>query len=184
MLELYRPSVKHGLRMGILSILIFLLIYAIDPMFFGNFKGLMVNMAVSMVIIPIVFMILGSRDTKANFTPYTFGKAFNAAFFTAVVSALVLLVFNAVFITIIDPDWEAEIMDQVLRSTETFMEDMGSPQEAIDKAMEQTRAKMDGQAKGILGALKTTGGSLVWYAILALIIGAVQKDPKQEEQTV
>ena len=127
-------------------------------------------------------MILGARDTKATFTPYTFGQAFSAAFLTAVVSALLVLVFNVVFLTFIDPTWEKELYEEVVRNTETFMEDMGAPQESIDKAIEKMKEDNKNRTMGVAGAAKQTGIGLVWYAILALIIGAVQKDKKGEEQ--
>lgn len=180
MLENFRPAIKQGIIMGVISMLLFLVAYAIDPMFFGTTKGMMLNMAVNMLILPILFMVMGARDSKQNFSPFTFGNAFGAAFITSICAAVVLFLFNTVFLTVIDPNWEAEILQEALNSTELLMEDMGASQDVIDDAMEQTKEKMDKQAKGVFGALKTAVGSLFWFAILALIIGAVQKDKKED----
>jgi hypothetical protein len=126
-------------------------------------------------------MILGARNSKVNFTPYKFHEAFLAAFSTAVVSTLVMLVFNILFITVIDTSWEKELGEEVLVSMETFMEDMGSPQEAIDEAITAAKADAENRPKGVVGQLKSALSGLLWYVVLALIIGAIQKDKKTEE---
>ncbi len=180
-MKLYKPAINWGVKMGIANILIFLIIYAIDPMFFGSTKGWIVSFAVTLLAVPIVFMILGARDTKANFSPYKFGNAFNAAFITAVVSAVIVFLFNIIFLTVIDPTWEQELYEEVARNTETLMEDMGTPQEAIDQTIEKMKEDNANRTTGVLGAAKQTGIGLFWYAILALVIGAVQKSKKDEE---
>ena len=40
---------------------------------------------------------------------------------------------------------------------------------------------MEDAPKGIVAQLMRTGQMLVWYAILALIVGAVQKEKKTED---
>lgn len=184
MIDLYKPSIDQGLRMGVISILIFLGIYAYDPLFFAKPMGVLTLLTVNFLALPIVFMILGARNSKDNFSPYTFGNAFNAAFFTGIVSAIIVLVFNIFFLSFIDVTWEQEIFEESIRSTETFLSDMGTPQEEIDKAIDQANVAYANQPKGILGAITNTGKGLLWYAILALIIGGVQKDKKKEEEIV
>jgi hypothetical protein len=180
-MENYKPVLKRGITMGILSILIFVVVYAIDPMFFAKPKGWILSLGVNLIALPIVFMILGARDCKANFSPYKFGNAFNAAFFTGVTSSLVMLLFMIVFVTVIDPAWEAELSEAVVESTMEMMEKFGASEDDIEKAMEQAKEKIAKQPTGIVKQFMGTGQGLVWYAILALIIGAVQKDKKQEE---
>ena len=64
------------------------------------------------------------------------------------------------------------------------MSDAGASQDAIDEAMEKANEAYADQPKGAIGAIINTGKGLVWYLILALIIGAVQKDKKTEEELV
>ena len=92
--------------MGVIGILIFLVMYAIDPFLFAKPAGWITSIAVNFIALPIVFMILAARDCKPNFSPYNFGKAFNAAFFTGVISAVVGLVFSIFFTMVIDTTWE------------------------------------------------------------------------------
>lgn len=180
----FQPAFKRGAMMAAVGIIIFLILYAIDPMYFARPIGWVTLLAVNFLALPIVFLILGARDSKVNFTPYTFGHAFLAALLTGVAAAVIGLVFNAIFITVIDPVWESQLADEVMLQTELFMEKMGAPQEAIDEAMEQAKVKSETQPKGIVAQIKSTGGLILWYAILALIIGLIQRDRKPREDQI
>lgn len=183
MLEQYKPAVKQGVIMTLVGLLIFFITYAIDPLFLAKPKGWIILIVVNLLALPIYFLIIGAKACKPNFEYYTFGKAFSAAFFTGLVAAVLTLVFNVVFINIIDPTWEGEMADEVLNSTEAFMEKMGAPQEAIDKAMDDARSESATKAKGFIGQLQSTGSGLVWYAIIALIVGLVQRDKEPKLQS-
>lgn len=167
--------------MGVVSILLFLVLYAVDPMFYAKPMGWVTLFVVNFLALPIVFMILGARDTKLNFKPFRFQEAFVAAFLTSVVATLVVLVFNIVFISVIDTAWERELGEEIINSTETFMEDMGAPQESIDEAIEKAQDDLENRSTGVYGQVKSALGGLGWYLILALIVGAVQKDKKEED---
>ena len=180
----FQPAFKRGAMMAAVGIIIFLILYAIDPMYFARPIGWFTLLAVNFLALPIVFMILGARDSKANFTSYTFGHAFLAALLTGVTAAVLTLVFNVIFMTVIDPVWELQLADEVMLQTELFMEKMGAPQEAIDEAMEQAKVKSESQPKGIVGQLRSAGGLVLWYAILALIIGIIQRDSKPKEDQI
>ncbi len=177
-MENYKPVIKRGVMMGVIGILIFVIVYAIDPMFFAKMQGWILMFGVNLLALPIVFMILGARDCKPNFSPYKFGNAFNAAFFTGIVSAVVVLLFNILFITVIDPGWEAELKQASLETSAEMMEKFGASEEDIEKNMEIAEEKIANAPSGVMNQIMSTGQGLVWYAILALIIGAVQKDKK------
>lgn len=184
MTNLYKPAIEQGIRMGIISIIVFLGTYAFDPVFYGKPSGMLTMLVVNLLALPIVFMILGARNTKANFIPYKFGNAFNAAFFTGIVSALIVLVFNIILITLIDPSWERSLFEEYMNSTQTFLSDSGLSQEDIDESIAKANEAYANQPKGVMGAIINTGKGLVWYLIIALIIGAVQKDKKTEEELI
>lgn len=181
MIEQYKPAISQGVKMGVLGIFLFLIIYAIDPMFFGTGKGMFLNLAINMLALPIFFMIMGARNTSVNFNFYQFKNAFLAALTTAAVATLISISFNVVFLTVIDPNWEAEMMEQSIETTIQWMEDMGMPEEQVDEAMEKAREDIEKRPKGVVGLMRTSAGLLVWFAILALIIGAVQKDKEPKE---
>jgi hypothetical protein len=71
-----------------------------------------------------------------------------------------------------------------MNTTETFLSDSGLSQEDIDETITKATESYADQPKGALGAIINTGKGLVWYLIIALIIGAVQKDKKTEEELI
>ena len=176
----YRPAIKQGIIFFVVSTILFLGIYAFDRLFFAKPAGWIVMLVAFALALPIVFMILGARDTKPNFKPFTFGNAFMAAFTTALVATILTILFNILFFTVIDPAFQADIAEAAMESTEEFMENMGAPQEEIDKAMEQAEARSENQT-GIWPQTLQQLKFLIWYAVLALISGAVQKDKKEED---
>ncbi|MBR9859317.1 DUF4199 domain-containing protein [bacterium] len=179
-MEKFRPAIKFGAYMGLVNIFIFLLIYAIDPGFSATMMGGLVNMVLLILAVPIVFMILGARDCKPNFPFYSYGKALIAAFTVALVSAVIVFVFNVLFTEVIDPQYEENLTEQVLDNTRDRLENASMSDEQIDELLETTEARMS-QNMGVMGKLKMTLFGLIWYLILALIIAAVQKSKKEDK---
>jgi hypothetical protein len=179
-MDKFRPSIKHGLTMGVISIVVFLLQYALMPDSFGNLTGWMVQLVVFFLALPIVFMILGARDSKANFGFYSYGNALMGALSVGLVSAIVVLLFNLVFMYAIDPDFDNVIKEQVMSAMEERFENANMSDEQIKTFMEQQEAQFE-KNKGLLGKLMQTGFGLVWYLILALIIAAIYRDKQPKD---
>ena len=179
-MEKYKPSIKHGLVMGIISVVAFLLQYALMPDSFGNMTGWIVQLVVFFLALPIVFMILGARDSKANFGFYNFGNAFMGAFSVGLVSAIVVFLFNLIFMYAIDPDFDNVIKEQVMDGIEERLENANLPDEQIEEIMSKQEAQFESN-KGLMGKVKQTGYGMIWYVILALIIGLIYRDKKQPD---
>ena len=175
-MEQYKPAIKQGVTMAILSILVFLVLYAIDPLIYAKPAGWIILLAVNFLAIPIVFILLGVRDTKKNFSYFTFGNALAAGMVTGIVASAIVLTFNILFMTVIDPQWEQQLADEVLISTEEFMEKMGAPDQAIEEAIAKAKEDGAGKAQGIMGQIKSAVGGIGWYLLLSLIIGVIYRD--------
>jgi hypothetical protein len=178
-MEKFRPSIRYGLIMAVISIVVFLIQYAFMSDSFGSMTGWLIQAVVFFLALPIVFLILGARDCRPNFNPYTFGNAFVASFMVGLVSAIVVLAFNILFNTVIDPDFQEMIQEKVMTGIEERLENANMSDEDIQKMMERQEEQFAANS-GIIGQVKQTGYGLVWYLILALIIGAVQKGKKED----
>ena len=103
----------------------------------------------------------------------SFGKAFQAAFFTILIAALVSLVWNILFTSVIEPDFYQNLLDGMRDA----MEEQGAPDETIDMMMgyyEILFSPFIGPLAGLVSA--AIGGSIV-----ALIVGAImKKDPPMD----
>jgi hypothetical protein len=96
------------------------------------------------------------------------------------VSAIVVLLFNLVFMYAIDPDFDNVIKEQVMSAMEERFENANMSDEQIKTFMEQQEAQFE-KNKGLLGKLMQTGFGLVWYLILALIIAAIYRDKQPKD---
>ena len=182
-MENFKPALKYGLYLGLLAVLAHLIVYAINPEWFLAKEYGTLSSVLLMVAGPIVFMILGARDCKSNFSYYSFGKAFSAAFLVGITAAAVSLVYTLAFTTVIDPELNEWIYEEKLTQELEKLEDAG-----YSEAMLEQSKEMAGQFKkyttGVLGSLILHGVSLFWYLILALIVGAVQKSKKIESESI
>lgn len=180
-MENFKPAIRYGLIMSFIGIVIFLLVWALAPDMFGTFSWMITQGVLIMIAMPIVFQILGTRDSKENFEFFTYGNAFKAAFLVGLAAIVLSLLFNLVFHFLIDPEFNTRLKESVMDMTLERLEDANVDQEVIDEHMDKIAGRFDSQA-GFVGQLKTSFYGLVWYSILAAIIAIVYKDkaPKEE----
>lgn len=181
MIEKLKPAIRIGLIYGLITTMIFLLVWALAPEMFGSFSWLITQGVLFMLALPIVFMIIGTRDTKAkaNVEHYSYGNAFKAAFTVALVASLFGLVFNIIFHTAIDPEFDSRMKEVVMETTLERLENANLDDDMIDEQMSKAEERMDNQA-GVMGKVKSTLWGLVWFAILAALIAIVYKDKKTQ----
>lgn len=176
-MENFKPSIRYGLIMGFIGVVVFLLVWALAPDMFASWKWMITNFVLLLLALPIVFQILGARDSKQNFEKFTYSNAFIAAFGVGLMATLVTLVFNLVFYTAIDPGFNERLKDQVIETAVERLEASGMDQASMDLQIEKIEQRFESQA-GIVGQIKASVFVLIWYAILALIIAIVYRDKK------
>ena len=99
--------------------------------------------------------------------------AFLVIFLIFAVASLISTAFNFTLYTVVDPELPEALFNEVLESTVNFMEKLGTPEEQIDKTIEDMqRSKED---YGLIPALEGYGYALIFGAIVALIGGAIIK---------
>ncbi|MCX8490434.1 MAG: DUF4199 domain-containing protein, partial [Cyclobacteriaceae bacterium] len=82
--------------------------------------------------------------------------------------------------TVIDTELPAKLTDVSIENTEKMMESFGVPEDQMDKAMEDAKTRAEGQFSGI-GAVKSYGFGLIFYAIVSLITSIFVKRNQPEE---
>lgn len=182
-MEQYKPAIKQGVYLGAIGVFIHLITYAIDPeLFLSTNYGLFTSVILGLAG-PILFMILGAKNSKPNFDFFNFGKAFSAAFLVGLVAALISLSYTLLFNNVIDTEMGDWLYETQMEAQEEKLEEAGYDDEMIEQSM-----KMADQWKpyttGNLGAVLMHGLFMFWYLILALIVGAVQRtkgDPFNNE---
>ncbi len=168
-------AIKWGLILGLVSVVITLLVYLIDIAFFAspyfNFVYLIVYLGL------VIYAGRDYRNESGGFL--TYGKAFMHAFVILVIAGFIDKVFLYILFNLIDPQAADTLVKITMDSTMKLMESIGGGA--------NTTQMMDEMAKGLAEAY-TLGGlakaflfGLIYYAIGAAIIGAInKKNPPQE----
>ena len=175
----FQPAVKYGFYLGIFSIIFHIVPYVIDSDIFFN-KGYSVfKMVLFWAALPIVFMLLGTKAINVNKEYFSYGKAFKSAFYVGFIAVAILLTYESI-ITFVDPELGEWVYDTAIEKQTVALEDANAPDSQIEqtvKGMEMARPYFS----GIGGVIITNVALLLFYLILALIIGAIQKDKKEED---
>lgn len=177
-MDLKQHALKQGIILGIINMIIGLLIYFIDPtMMAGMSVGLLI-LAFNLAYIAYVGIKFRNEETNGFLS---FGRAYIHGFITFAIAGFLGILFRILLFEVIDPDVVNVLIDSSLETTENMMRNFGADQDAIDKAMEQVEKDMPASFS-TFGLLKSYLFSFIFYAIAALITGAIvkKKDPAME----
>lgn len=169
-------AIKGGLIIGLISIIITMLMYVIDASLMVDWK-----FSLGLFIISIFLYVFIGKKYRNEYTEgfIKFGEAFKFIFIAAICSSILSGFFMILLYNFIDPELPEIITEKVLQNTESMMETFGTPEEAMDEAMEQVEKDMAGKFS-ISGILSGSWAWLVSAAIYALIAGAIIKKTKPE----
>lgn len=161
-----------AVALSALTLVAHLLGWSTDP------EKLLIGMVVGLVgfcVIQVTGLVMGTRRVRAELgaAGMTYGSAFGTGVKITVLAALIGVLFNYLFYTVIQPDF-AEIQVEAARH---FMERMNMPASQIELALE------DARAKATLGRQLTSGFifGLVFGTIVSLITAAILKRPPAED---
>lgn len=169
-------AIKTGAILGIIGIILTQIVYIVDVSMLADWK-LSIG---SLVIGVVVLVILGKKYRNEHMEGFmSFGQAYGYSFLALITSGLISLFFLMLLYNVIDPEVPEIIVDKALENTESFMRKLGTPDEAIDEAMEQMEKDMP-ESFTIAGQLKNSWGLLIYAGIFALIGGAIIKKSRPE----
>jgi hypothetical protein len=126
------------------------------------------------LVVMIAGIVLGQQAyKKANGEFMSYGQGLGVGMMVASVSAVLSAAFSYIYVTFIDPEMTARLLDKARAD----MEAQGKLNDAqIDQAMHWTAMFMQGPA---LVAIALVGG-IVMGLLVSLITAAVLKNPKPE----
>jgi len=170
--SLFISALKTGLIIGVVSIVVFIIMYVADIKPVGIVMPLLILvLSIALSIIVLVVLFKKYRTETGGFI--SFRDAFLYCFIAFSVSIILSQLFNYLFIQLIEPEYYKNIME----AQKTWMENYLAgkmPEEQISEQLD----KIDEQASK-MGAfstlLKNTLVSIVFGGIISLIIGAIMK---------
>ena len=179
--SLYGSSLKTGLIIGAVSIVVFLISYVLDIKPVGFMKPLLILfIGITINIVLLVILFKKYRTETGGFI--SFKNAFIYCFIAFGIAVLVSQLFSYLFVQIIEPEYYKNIME----AQRTFMENYLTgkiPDEQIAEQLDKMDEKM-AEIGSISTLLKNTLGSIVFGGIVALIVAAImKKKPEMFETT-
>ena len=166
-------GVKNGLIYGVLSIIITLVLYMVNPKLMKDWKiSLLIGFGVS-----LFFMINAAREEKSlNDGILTYGEALKTTFTVLAVGSFLGTIFSYILFNFIDPSLLDLMQETAIKTTESMMKSFGAPQEEIDKAIETME---DNPVNFSPGRAAIQYISALFFALIyALIVSAfVKKNP-------
>jgi len=176
-LDLKQDSLKQGAILGMINIIIGFLVYFIDPaMMAGMSFGFLV---LGLNLAYVVYAGIQYRKEIGGFL--SFGKAYMHGFIMLLVAGLIGAIFRIVLFHVIDPDLIELMVDVSVENAAAMMEKFGAGGDQMEEALDQVREDMPANFS-VFGILKGYLFSIIFFAIVSLISGAIvkKKDPAME----
>lgn len=166
-----QSAVKPGLIIGLVTLVLTYLAYFIDSaLLTAWYYGLVI-----MVLFFGLIIYFGKEYRKEAGGFLSFGSAFSFSFFAILISGVVGLVGNILLFHVIDPTLPQVLGELTFDAQLKMMEGLGQnpdsmPTETLDAMREASASSFT-----LMGQLKAFGFGLIFYAIIALILGAILK---------
>lgn len=162
--------IQYGLMSAVSSILAFVILYLLGAQSFTS------PLAWLTMFIPIVFSILACiKAKKENEGFLEFRDALKYCFGIFVVTSLASSLFSFLLFNFIDPAFADALKQVTIEQTQKFMARFNTPQDTIDKAINEM-IKKDLYSFGSI-AQSFAQGCIVYF-IISLILAAILKKKK------
>ncbi|WP_256007409.1 MULTISPECIES: DUF4199 domain-containing protein [Pedobacter] len=167
-----QESIKNGLIMAAVSIVLFLFTNYVLPDMMGSTIMFIGQMIVGLLI--AIALILDMRKKIGGY--WTFGQALTHIFVMFMISAVVVYFFTIAFGKYIDTTYPERMKAIIYEKTEGMLKSMNMDQDDIDEAMRKQSADMEKQFDPSFSQMVVgLGIQLVMYFIGALIFAAIFK---------
>lgn len=165
-------GVTYGLISGLASVIFALLLYL------NGAKSFVSPIAYAGILIPIIIAVLaGVKQKKSEGGYLDFAAALKVVFTTFVIGTVISIIFNYVLLNIIDIPFREALTQEATEKMQEWMVKFGTPQEAIDKATEESLKGNNYSIKS--QALSGAFMCIIWF-VISLIIAAIIKKKKPE----
>jgi hypothetical protein len=167
----FQAAVKPGITMGLVSLAVTFIAYFIDSTLLASGWFALVAL-----VIFVGLIIYFGREYRNELGGYmTFGTAFNFSFIAILVSGIIGLIGQLLLFNVVDPELPGVLADLTFSTQMSFMEKIGQNPDNMDpKVLQQMKESSVSQFTP-LGQLKGFGIGIIFYAIIALILGAILK---------
>ena len=166
-----QAAVKPGLTIGLVSLAITYIAYFVNSSLLASGWFGLVSLAIMVAL--IIYFGIQYRNEVGGFL--TFGAAFNFSFITMIISGIVGLIGIILLYQVVDPSLPQVLADEAFKTSLQTMESFGANPDSLPPAQLEEMRKATADSFTVFGQIKGFGFLLIFYAIIALILGAILK---------
>lgn len=164
-----QAAIKAGVVTGLLLTVINYLCYFVNyELLASGWLGFL-----SLVLYCGLIIFFGSQYRKELGGFMNFGTAFQFAFISLFIMLVITTIGNMLLFLVLDPGLGARMADLIMENTLNMMDSFGAGELPADQMDEMNKGFVEGYTAW--GMVKGAGFMLLFYAILALILGAIIK---------
>lgn len=158
---------KWGIITGVIGCILITLNFTV---IIKNYMAFLAFSFITFVVTVVLYGIAGAKQRKAIGGYISLKQAFQAIFFVILISTTITTVYGIIYTKYIDPD----VYVKVKEGTLSFMEKMKTPQDKIDKALEDfDKQRADGMKPANI--LLSFAKSLILYSIFGFVCALIVK---------
>ncbi|MFO7823679.1 MAG: DUF4199 domain-containing protein [Cyclobacterium sp.] len=165
-----RAALNAGLVIGLIMLVINFVVYFMDYSY-------LVSTWYGITVLVLFFgqvIYFGIQYRKELGGYMDFGAAFQFSFVTLIVSGLITTLGNMLLYFVIDPGLPELLVETQLENMVAMLDSFGAGESISGDQIDEMRSEM-ANSFTLGGQIKAFGISLIVYAILALILGAILK---------
>lgn len=164
--SIWYHAANHGLIFGLINIVLAVIIYVFDLVTINLFAGFFIGIFNLVLFFIVIFMLTKSYRTKIG-GYISYGKALQYGLLIGVFASLIGALYQLIFNTLIDPDYQKIMMEKIGSMVEEKMIASGLSEEMIEQQM----AAFDSTEipSPVNTALKTIPGTIIFTFIVSLI---------------
>ncbi len=169
--ERNKMALKYGLIVGV----IYCVLFSVINLLVGNFIVYNITRVISYILYMVLMGVFASQIKRANGGFIEFKEVFGAVFVMLLSAGVLYFIYSYIYILYINP----QFMDKMKGSVLTFMENMKTPDDKIEKAMQDFDKRIEESKKFNIGSsLQSFFGFLVMDSLFGMVVCLIVKKSK------
>ncbi|HBX51637.1 MAG: hypothetical protein A2W98_02290 [Bacteroidetes bacterium GWF2_33_38] len=165
--SIWYQAANSGLILGLILVIISVIIYVFDLVTMSLFAGFYIGVINLILYFIIIFVLSKNYRNKILGGYITYGNSLKFGILIGVFASLISALYQIIFNTIIDPDYQKITMEKIAAMTEEYMLSAGLSEEMVEQQM----AAFDAREipTPINAALMSIPGTIIFTFIVSLL---------------
>jgi hypothetical protein len=164
-----KNGIKFGVISAIISIVVTVLMYAIDINLFANSY---IGFGLAFFYLILGIYVVSTTKKEMNGT-INFKEAFTTYFIYSVIGIVIANIFNYILFNFIDPAAKEQILEITIRKTVEIFEKFDTPKDIVKETIKGL--KENGDQYTIANIIKGSAFAIVFSSVIGMIVSAVMK---------